>query len=73
MENTSFNLDTQDNESFYKHLLNIWEITPEAVKEKFRRTQKCSLCKDCKEYIEDLQRTVREEKMLKYAENNKTV
>ncbi len=71
MADTTFNLDTQDNEAFYRHLLNIWEITPEAVKEKFKRSQQCMLCKDCKEYIENLQRDIREAKMLKYAEQNK--
>jgi hypothetical protein len=62
---TSFNLDDKSNESFYKHLLNIWEITPAVVKEKFLRQQKCSLCKECYVHLSEVQAFVKADKLAK--------
>lgn len=67
METPKFDLDPESNESFYKYLTYIWDITPAQVKEKFLKDQKCVLCKSCTAYITELQGDIKEAKRAKLA------
>lgn len=58
-------LTNEDNESFYTHLMSIWEIIPDKVKERFRREQECLLCDECKGYVSSVQKAIRDEKRRK--------
>lgn len=62
MSNPFDELTKEDNESFYIHLMSIWEIIPDKVKERFRREQQCLLCQECKDYVSSVQKAIRDEK-----------
>lgn len=62
-------LTNQDNEEFYKHLMSIWEIIPDKVKERFRREQQCLLCQECKDYVSSVQKAIQDDKARKRSES----
>jgi hypothetical protein len=62
-------LTNEDNESFYNHLMSIWEIIPDKVKERFRREQQCLLCQECKDYVSSVQKAIQDDKARKRSEN----
>jgi hypothetical protein len=68
MHNPFDELTQEDNESFYNHLMSIWEITPDKVKERFRSNQQCLLCDECKGYVSSVQKAIIEAKKLKYGQ-----
>lgn len=55
-------LTNEDNEAFYTHLMSIWEVIPEKVKDRFKREQKCVLCNNCVEVITKVQTAIRKDK-----------
>jgi hypothetical protein len=69
MHNPFDELTQEDNESFYNHLMSIWEITPDKVKERFRRNQQCLMCDECKGYVSSVQKAIIEAKKKKYEES----
>lgn len=61
-------LNGEDKSALYEHWMKIWEIIPEDVRSRFRHEHGCVLCENHKQYLADLQRQVRHDKMMKAAE-----
>lgn len=64
-------LNREEKENLYDHWMKIWDIIPESVRARFRHEHGCVLCETHKKYLEDVQRQVRHDKMMKAAEMQK--
>lgn len=70
-EKMNVELDSAEKENMYNALMQIWTIMPLDVQNRFKNEQKCLMCNNCKEYLTDLQRQIRQDKMLKAAERER--
>lgn len=62
---SSSELSATDKDNLYTHWMKIWDIIPDELRTRFKHENGCLLCESHKQYLQDLQRLVREDKLRK--------
>jgi len=58
-------LSKEERDLLFKHLKNIWDITPDEVQHRFLKEFNCILCNECTIYISQLQKEIIDERTKK--------